>query len=179
MNKSADIIKQYLENHSGFYIAPNAVEIMLENMTNGNSEVSVTLPVNAGENRKIFIDLVVRFKSIEEFVELAGINGINNLHRIKNSVCWAQYILGNGYVSCQVEWLNNASVCFRKSEACFTHWEDRLVDAAITMVYSMDMHYYDEDHHALTLPEQFIRYIESKRGVLTKLKPPKAGFAKL
>jgi hypothetical protein len=178
MNPTADKIREHLEDHNGFYIAPNHTEIMFEQVQ-GRTEVSVTLPVNAGEDRKINIDLVVRFKSIEEFVERAGINDVSDLHRIKNSVCWAQYALGNGYVSCCVDWLNLACISFRKTEAHFTHWEERLPGIAMTMVYSMDLKYYDEVHDALTLSEQFIGYIESKREELIRRKPPKGGFIEL
>jgi hypothetical protein len=105
-----------MEKHNGFYIAPNGVQIMLESNSNGVDEVCVALPVNAGENRKIFIDLVTRFQSVEDFADTAEVKGIHDLHRIKYSVCWSQYIAGSGYISCSVEWLNDATICFRKSK---------------------------------------------------------------
>ena len=86
MNPIEDKIKEYLESYNGFYIAPNhRVEIMLETV-DGRAEVLVTLPIDAGEDRKMNIDLVVRFKSIEQFVTLAGINGTEDLDKIKYSI---------------------------------------------------------------------------------------------
>lgn len=173
-------IKEYLNGYSGFLVTRNKAELILEQ----DDSVIVTLPIEAGRSRNIMIDLVVNFKSIDEFIEKAGIGRIDDLHRIKSSVCWAEYVFGKAYISCMVEWLNMASICFRKTEAHFTHWEERLPGTAMTMVYSTDLHYYAEVHKALTLPEQFIEYIESKMELLKaydKLRPAneRGGFVEI
>lgn len=167
---NATELKEYFEERDGFVRARNKIEMIMED-TGG---VSLTLPINAGNRRKIIIELVAEFADVEQLIEKAEIKTIGDLHSIRNSVCWLRYVQGCGYVSCMIEGLNNADICFR-----VPGMEVRKGKPAMTMVYSMDMHYYNEVDKPLTLPEQFIEYIESKMEVLNERKPPKGGFVEI
>ncbi|MEP7376039.1 MAG: hypothetical protein ABI675_21765 [Chitinophagaceae bacterium] len=99
------------------------------------------------------IDLVAAFRNAEDFIEKSWIRNVDDLQSIKNSICWSQYILGRGYISCMLLEMDNAELCFRLPAS-----EIRNSSTTMTMVYSLDLHYYDEVEKALTLPEQFIEY---------------------
>ncbi|MEP7375964.1 MAG: hypothetical protein ABI675_21390 [Chitinophagaceae bacterium] len=148
MKITAAQLTEYLQQQGYFIITKNKAEITLEE----TGIVSLTLPIDAGNDRNIIIDLVITFNNVQEFIETTWIRNVDDLQQIKSSSCWSQYILGCGYISCQLLELKNADLCFRLPAK-----EIRNSSTSMTMVYSEDIHFYDTVEKALTLPEQFYK----------------------
>lgn len=144
MKLTAVQLSEHLRKDFCFIEGKNKVEVLLGEI----NEVLVTVPIEAGESRNIMIDLIVDFKNAEEFIDRASIMTVDDLYRMKYSIFWSQYMQGLGYISCMLQLLNNADLCFR-------------IEKSLTIIYSTDVHYYDEVEKAMTLPEHFINYIET------------------
>ena len=111
-----------------------------------SGEVFVTYTVEDWQDRQIRIDLVADFGNHADFIEKTGVRSLNELATIKYSTFLKQYVRGKGYVSCCLHYMNSIDVHF---------WVLR----GKTQISCRELHWYDEMVKALTLPDQFVEYI--------------------
>jgi hypothetical protein len=93
----------------------------------------------------INIDLITEYDSLNHLIEVHGLKNAEEIHRITVSDLWVRYLQGNGYVAVDIEGID-AEVCFR-------------IVKSITMVYSGDLSFYQEVPRAMTMTQQFERFI--------------------
>jgi|GEM_PF-3343006 len=93
----------------------------------------------------INIDLITDYNSLEQLIEAHDLKNTEDIHRITVSDLWVRYLQGNGYVAVDIEGID-AEVCFR-------------IVKSITMIYSGDLSFYQEVPRAMTMTQQFERFV--------------------
>jgi hypothetical protein len=158
-----ELLKAHFKQHGDFMMMKNGMEITLEK----NGKVLVTRPLTK-DNRLVALDLMSDYKDLNSFIHLTQIQSIEDLNKIGTACCWGQYLQGQGYVSAIIFYYNNIFVNFR-------------VGGGVTEVFSLDLHFYDEVEHTLSMVDQFNTYIDKqwpKKGFV-ELKPVQDGFIKI
>jgi hypothetical protein len=98
------------------------------------------------KKKKYTLDLLAG-KDMNTFITANQLQALGDINTISKSELWLRYLLGNGYVCCEIEPL--------ELELCFRIVKD------ITIVYRLGIHYYDEIYKALWMTEQFEEYVNN------------------
>ena len=133
-------------------------QIFFELHTTG--QVIATYYLTYNDKKDLGIDLIVDYDSLEQLIQVHGIKRPEDLDRISLGDLWLRYLGGDGYVCADVYELE-AELCFR-------------IVKSITMVYSADLSFYQEIPHALSMTQQFERYITENMqrfGVAVLMRP--------
>ena len=95
----------------------------------------------------IAIDISTDGDNIQEFIELFRITSLDDIHQLGYNNAWFRYL--NGYAEIGVTPIDlEATLLFR-------------ISGRKTIIYSLELHYYDEAYEQLTLPEDFDNYVET------------------
>jgi len=98
------------------------------------------------------ITLLTDYVAADQFITHYQLKSPEEIWQIDSGGLWLRYLSGNACVCMEIFELE-AEICFR------------LVNG-MTMVYSRDLHYYDEVYSTLSMVHQFEKYAEENRNRL-------------
>lgn len=110
-------------------------------------QIIATYHLSFDEATGISIDLLADYDNVEQLIKAHEITDVKELNGIMLGDIWLRYLHGDGYVCCDIDDIN-AELCFR-------------IVKRITMVYSADLNFYQEIPKAMSMTQQFAKYIDA------------------
>ena len=98
---------------------------------------------NTGFRAELHTDKI----NLLDFIANHTINDLRKLNGMKGSDLWYYFVKGQAHIGIQSFELDDAEICFR------------IIDE-MTMVYSRDLHFFDEVYEPLTMLEHFEEYLQ-------------------
>ncbi|MET4546273.1 hypothetical protein ABIE26_003600 [Pedobacter africanus] len=114
-------------------------------------QVMISLDMKEVEGEYKFT-ILTDYLAADQFIGRYELKTIEGIEQINSAAVWLTYLAGNACLCMEIFEL--------EAEFCF-----RLVNG-ITMVYSRELHYYDEVYKILSMVPHFEKYAEENRGRL-------------
>ncbi len=139
---SKNEVSSFLNRRNNRFSNPEGVEfIYLDNSMYTN------LSIHDYDNSNFIIRIGTEEESIEEFLEGFKIESLTQLDHLEYKHLWIRYLNREADIHITPQELE-ATLTFR-------------LHKGRTMVFSLDLHFYDEVYKHLTLPEEFFSYISN------------------
>ena len=91
------------------------------------------------------LDITTDYDSADEFIHGFQLDSVEKVDALEYNDSWARYLNGNATISVTPMELE-ATLAFK-------------IEKSKTIIFSLDLHFYDEVYEHLTLPEDFEQYI--------------------
>lgn len=91
--------------------------------------------------------------NVEDFIHLYKIQNLEDIYQLEYNNAWCRYLNGYAYIEATPFELE-ATLCFR-------------ICGRKTIVYSLELHYYDEVYEHLTMVQDFENYVTTRKNRLS------------
>lgn len=139
-NLGEDLIR-YLKDRNNRFKNSKGMEIGLT----ASDQLWTYLSLSNHNHGPLAISISTEDDAADQFIDLYKLVSIEDINNLYYNNAWMRYL--NGYAQIDVTpYELEATLSFR-------------ICKGKTVIYSLDLHYYDEAYEHLTLPEDFDRYI--------------------
>jgi hypothetical protein len=141
MGNLGENLIQYLKDRNNRFKNSKGMEIGLT----ASDQLWTYLSLSNHNHGPLAICISTEDDAVNEFIDLYNLALTQDINNLDYSNAWMRYL--NGYAQIDVTpYEVEATLSFR-------------IYKRKTIIYSLDLHYYDEAYEHLTLPEDFDRYI--------------------
>jgi len=141
-------ILEYFRKQDRKWINSNGMELGLS----GKNEIWTNFSQVSSGDGPLALSISTEDCTINDFIEGFNLKSIRDIDKLAYGNSWMRYLNGNAEIHVTPYDLD-ATITFR-------------IFRAKTIVYSMELHFYDEEYNHLTLKEDFAHYIEAKAKLL-------------
>ena len=138
----------FFERNDNHYVNSAGMQIGLS----GDYGIWTILEVSNHENTSIAVTISTEEDSLQEFIVGFKIEGWRDIDQLDYNSSWMRYLNGASTITVNPIYLD-ADISFK-------------IVKSKTIIFSLDMHFYDEAYEHLVMPEDFRKYIEEHEGRL-------------
>jgi hypothetical protein len=141
-------ILEYFRKQDRKWINSNGMELGLS----GKNEIWTNFSQVSSGDGPLALSISTEDCTINDFIEGFNLKSIRDIDTLAYGSSWIRYLNGNAEIHVTPFDLD-ATITFR-------------IFRAKTIVYSVELHFYDEEYNHLTLEEDFAHYIGAKAKLL-------------
>jgi hypothetical protein len=144
----ADEVLEYFRKQEGKLINSNGMELGLS----AKNEIWSNFSLVSSDEGPLALSISTEDCAINDFIEGFNLKSIRDIDKLAYGSSWMRYLNGNAEIHITPFDLD-ATITFR-------------IFRAKTIVYSVELHFYDEECNHLTMKEDFAHYIQAKAKLL-------------
>jgi len=137
-------LESFLTSNNDKFINANGMKIVNYQMKYG---LCTSLIAVDFDKSPIKVEIITEGDGFQDFIEAFRIKNLNDIHQLNFNNSWMRYLNGSAQIIYSPMELE-ASIYFKIAK-----WK--------TMVYSLELHFYDEVYEHLTMPEDFYKYLDT------------------